>query len=450
MSHRLGPLSVRSGVVGSMTPLNPFMPTSARQIPRSGPPFAISRDAPVHWAPKQWKAAGLISSPGVVCMAPVDHGKSAIAKGTAVYTCGTRAEWGNPDSPMQRVWVDDSKDHEWSDVTHLIPRYVSDDGVVEEYCEPFSIVDAEMSPLDPRQQPGDQIMVTRLILSQSAKDTGEPVTKYTTMTITAAVEYMIKKEIYPSLHAMAEILNNPPSDFDPPVLHSGTADRVAFADPAEFVRHCRETAMLLHHVLNGPMGRTFGSGKRGSIFDAMDQPMTTIDYHMARPEVKTVVHMLAWLHKKSIMGVDASWFDEAWGLLEDPFFANELRETLKFIRARSQFVGFNLHRPQDLKAITNKDAAEVALGIVKDSAAWIVGRMDHDDALFVQEHWATKAVGCSDQVRLSIESLPPRQFYLFMEGLKAPLHITTVFPTNLLSQLFTNQATERATGKKVL
>lgn len=450
MSHRLGPLAVRSGVVGSMTPLNPVIPTSARQLRKSGAPFAFCRDDVVHWAPKHWVADGLMNSPGVAIMAPKDHGKSAIGKGTAVYTACTRTVYGDPDSPMQRVWVDDSKDHEWTDVTRLVPRHIDENGVVTEYCEPSSIVGAQLSPLDPRQDPAEQILVTRLLLSQAARETGEPITKYITMSVAAAVEYMRTHDVYPALNPMTELLNNPPSELEPPRLFEGTEARIQFDDRADFVRHCREAAMMLYHVLNGPSGKTFGgSGKQGSFFDAMDQPMTTLDYHLARPEVKTVVHMLAWLHKKNILGVDASWFDEAWGLLEDPIFAAELRELLKFIRARNQFVGFNLHRPQDLRAISNPEAAEIALGIVKDCPAWIVGQQDHDDALFIQQHWQTKRVGCSDRVRMEIEQLPPREWYIFMEGLSEPLRVTTFFPRNLLDALFTNQAAEKATGRKM-
>ena len=420
---------VFEAIVPGLMGFNPYQPVP--NLPKKGVPIGRTKDGPFVFNPHAWQRARLISSPGIVIMGAKDHGKTSLAKYIAYLMGSLNAFPSDPTSRKTRIWVDDSKAHEWA---ALAKHFNS---------EPFHVRNARLNPLDTRMALGDQEFIVRRILEQAS---GRPVDEQGKSVLSSALESLRSSGVAPSLHQLVHVLVNHET-MQPATLYDGTDVRLPI--PAEeFRQHALDMALRVSNMLRGAYGSIFGQGTDQTVFAALAQQMVAADYSGANEDVTRIMQMLFWIWKRNASEnrgpqmVDYNVYDETYALLRHIEFTRPLSDTIKRLRENASTVVLITHAIRDYKSIGG-EAGSLAYSLLSDMPIWFVGKMTEKDAQDVQDHF-----NCSRAVRDALTSLPFGMFMAFIGDLE-PFPFQVMLTPQAKELTFSNQALRDRLGVEV-
>lgn len=416
-------------LIDGMLPFNSF--PALPDLPKNGMPMGPTNDGIFTFNPHEWQRKRIIESPGVAIMGKRDQGKSALAKNIAWYYSHMHTRPNDPDSPLQRIWIDDIRAHEWTDLA------------LSRGFEPFVVRNARLNPLDKRMDESDQKQVVELMLRQ-ADDARLGFNGTDTAVLIEAISHMNSpRDSRPSIHALARVLVE--ADLQMPELYQDAGLRLPFTE-GEFRDAKLSLATRLSNLIRAEYSTVFGQETNQSVYDAISKQFVVADYSGAPEQVIRLMQLIFWSWKKQAsenktdLMTNMTISDEMYRLMRIPEIAQTLSDTIKQVRKSGEIIILLTHAIRDFAF--EGDAGRIALGILAETPVKFVGLMEPSDADDVME-----MTDCSKKVRDAITKLPPFHFMAFI-GQQEPFIFKADIPEKVLALTRTNQALEQITGRE--
>lgn len=383
-------------------------------ITENGTPFRLNAG--------EWADAGFSNTPSIVVLGMQGFGKTALGKLIAYSMGCIRTRPNDPDAPFNRIWADDSKEHEWEPVARIFG------------CEPIKVGSKPINPLSPEMDLSTQEGVCDRIYGF---ENGQRLTLEARTAVRAGLFHLIEHGMPPSLHLLAEVLNKP-GQIEPPLVHSETRERMEVVR-SEFERECKSASRILSSILVR-YGKVFGSRTDDSILKLFEQQFVSIDYSGVGEEIARLVQLLFWMEETN-RNFNVLTFDEGWNSLKQPEFVVPLQGVIKRNRTNRRLVIIIAHALRDYKDLPEATRKE-AMSIFKETPTWFVGRLEEPDAEDLQKHRRF-----SDKVKRQIVGLQKTEFMVFMNASSQPFKIRTIIPEGFLDKTFSNQALADQLGR---
>ena len=231
-------------------------------LPKFGIPVGLRKDGQRMYVNiPEWQRLELTNSTAVLLLGAIGNGKTTLAKLIVYWLRSLRTEPGNADSRLHRVWVDDTKPHEW-------------DSIAEAYgCKSWTLGSFSFNPLGSDLTISDMEQILRLILAQVVE---RPLTTNQLSVLRGALQELMRRQIEPSLRSLTILLNDQEREFSIP-LFDGSDEQLQL--PKEELAGLRQQmTSLLSQVLNGPYRRIFGDKTDLGLTQALAQQMVYVDY----------------------------------------------------------------------------------------------------------------------------------------------------------------------------